>query len=277
MELAVGECKPSGQPHRERLSWGSVALMSVAGLYLLLVIGPLLALLLLAPGQSFTSASLWSVFRSTMWLTAWTSLAATALAFVLGLPTALCLARVDFPGKKFVNALVELPVALPPLVLGVALLVVWGRKGVVGQYLAEAGSPLSFTSAAVVIAQFVVASPFFVRIARVAIERVPRTVEEASLTLGVGKLETYLRVTLPMARNGILNAAVTCCARAMGEFGATFFFAGNFPGRTQTIPLAIFTTMQCDVSASIGLAVIMAVFSLVAFVLAWHWLGRNEG
>jgi molybdate transport system permease protein len=202
------------------------------------------------------------------------SLAATVLSFALGLPTALFLARARFRGQSLVNALVELPVSLPPLVLGVSLLLVWGRRGIFGQHLNAFGHPLSFTYEAVIIAQFVVASPFFVRIAKATIEQVPKSLEEASRTLGAGPLKTYWRVTLPLAKAGILSGLVTCWARCMSEFGATIMFAGNFPGRTQTIPLAIFSTMQNDVPSSVGLSVTMLCFSAASFVIAQACIAR---
>jgi molybdate transport system permease protein len=256
---------------------GGFLLLGLALVYVLLVVGPLLGLLIYAPLRGMPGGHALAAFRDTLWLTLSTSAASTLLAVVLGLPTAMCLARLEFPGKRLVNALVELPIALPPLVMGVALILVWGRKGLIGEALGQAGlPPITFTTSAVVIAQFVVSSPFLVRIARIAIERVPLSLEEASLTLGRGRLGTYLHVTLPIARNGLLSGVVTAWARAMGEFGATFLFAGNFPGRTQTIPLAIFTSMQSDVNAAIGLGLIMSFFSLGSFLLAWRVLERAD-
>jgi molybdate transport system permease protein len=152
--------------------------------------------------------------------------------------------------------------------MGVALILTWGRRGLLGHHLAQAGHPLSFTPAAIVIAQFVVASPFLVRIAKAAIEQVPIALEQASLTLGAGPIRTYALVTLPLAARGLLTAVLTCWARAMGEFGATVLFAGNFPGRTQTLPVAIFMTMQFDVDKAVGMALLMLGFSALAFVVA---------
>jgi len=232
------------------------------------VVGPLLSLFSYAPLSEILTPTAVCLLRETFWLTVRSSLIALAASIVLGLPTALCLARLQFRGKAVMDALVELPIALPPLVMGVALLLTWGRRGLLGQYLAAAGMPLSFTPLAVVVAQFVVASPFFVRITRAALEQVPRSLEEASLTLGRSPLMTYLLVTLPLAGRGILSATLTCWARAMSEFGATIIFAGNFPARTQTIPLAIFTTMQFDMEGAIALTQVALGFSVLTFLAA---------
>jgi len=244
------------------------ALLALTGLFLVLAVGPLLGLLFYAPPHTIASSLIMEEAWGALLITLKSSLVAVALSVLFGMPAALCLARVDFRGKALVNALVELPIALPPLVLGVALILVWGRKGILGHFLADAGFPLSFTFIAVVIAQFVVASPFFVRVAKAAIEQVPSSLEEASVTLGRSLPATFALVTLPLAGRGIMTAMVTCWARAMSEFGATIMFAGSLPGRTQTAPTAIFALMQHDVEAAVALALVMLAFSGFAFVLA---------
>jgi molybdate transport system permease protein len=258
----------TGSAPKRRLRAGAVMLMGLTALFVLLAVGPLLGLFFYAPLHTVLRALATEEVWQALLLTLKSSLLAVVLSVVLGLPAALCLARVSFRGKTLVNALVELPIALPPLVLGVALILVWGRQGILGHYLARAGHPLSFTAAAVVIAQFVVASPFFVRIAKAAIEQVPASLEEASITLGRSLPATFALVTLPLAGRGILTAVVTCWARAMSEFGATILFAGCFPGRTQTAPSAIFSLMQHDMEGAVALALVMLVFSGLAFVAA---------
>lgn len=252
-------------------------LLGIAVLYVLLAAGPLAGLFCYAPLHRLLNPDALKEFQRTLSLTLHASVLSTGMSILLGLPTALCLARVHFRGKRLMNALIELPIALPPLVMGVALILVWGRRGILGHHLADAGQPLSFTFAAVVIAQFVVSSPFLVRIARASIEQVPRSLEEAAWTLGYSRLATYRLVTLPLAANGIIAGVLTCWARAMGEFGATVLFAGSFPGRTQTVPLAIFSLMQSDVDTAVGLAIIMLGFSAVAFGVAqWALMGRGN-
>lgn len=249
-------------------------LIALTALFLLLAVGPLLGLFVYAPPHALLAALAVQEAREALWLTLRGSVLAVSLAVLFGLPAAVCLARLGFRGKVLVNALVELPIALPPLVMGVALILVWGRRGLLGHYLAEAGYPLSYTWMAVVMAQFVVAAPYFVRIAKAAIEQVPVSLEEASMTLGRSLPATLGLVTLPLAGRGILTAVVTCWARAMSEFGATIIFAGAFPGRTQTVPSAIFTLMQHEIEAAVALALVMLVFSGLAFMLAQIGVGR---
>lgn len=245
-----------------------IVLLGLTTAYLLSAVGPLGGLFFYAPLSRVFGYEALRDLSNALWLSFRSSIVAVAFAVVLGLPTALCLARLEFRGRRIADALVELPIALPPLVMGVGLILTWGRRGVLGQYLADAGYPLSFTPAAIVIAQFVVASPFFVRIAKASIEQVPTSLERASLILGASRLRTYLCITLPLARRGLLTGVLTCWARAMSEFGATLLFAGNFPGRTQTVPTAIFMTMQFDVEKAIGMALLMLAFSVLAFVVA---------
>lgn len=253
-----------------------VVLLGIAILYVLLSVGPLAGLFFYAPLHRLLTPAALEVFRMTLSVTLHASVLATALSIVFGLPTALCLARVPFRGRRLLDALIELPIALPPIVMGVALILVWGRRGIMGQYLAQAGYPLSFTFAAVVAAQFVVSSPFLVRVAKAAIEQVPRSLEEAAWTFGYSRLATYRLVTLPLASRGIMAGILTCWARAMGEFGATIIFAGSFPGRTQTVPLAVFSLMQSDVDTAVGLAIIMLLFSVLAFCVAqWGLLSHS--
>lgn len=263
---------PLGPASRRRkptaLALGRAVLLAVLGLYLAITVGPLVGLTVYAPiSKAFTPDALQTLLSS-LRISLYSSAIATCFAFLLGLPAALCLARMEFPGKKLVNALIELPIALPPLVIGVALLLTLGRNGICGRYFCERGIPLSFTPPAVIIAQFVVAAPFLVRIAKAAIEQVPRSLEEASYTLGRGAAATYLRVTLPLARRGIGSGLVTCWARAISEFGATAIFAGSFPGRTQTMPLAIYSTLQYDVETAVAISICMLLLSAVSFVVA---------
>jgi molybdate transport system permease protein len=261
-------------PAGRQLGATGTVLLVLTGLFLLLAVGPLLGLFLYAPLPHVLRGMLQEEAWEALLLTLQTSAIAVALSVVLGLPAAVCLARANFRGKAVLNALVELPIALPPLVLGVALILVWGRQGLLGHYLAAAGHPISFTALAVVIAQFVVASPFFVRIAKTAIEQVPTALEDASVTLGRSLPATLVLVTLPLAGRGLLSALITCWARAMSEFGATILFAGCFPGRTQTAPTAIFTLMQHDIEGAVGLAMTMMVFSGIAFMVAQVGLRR---
>jgi molybdate transport system permease protein len=170
-------------------------------------------------------------------------------------------ARHDYRGKVIVDTLTDLPIVLPPAVAGIALLMAFGRRGVVGQYLDLFGIHIAFTTLAVVLAQVFVASPFYIRQAKASFEAVDRLYEDAARTLGASRWTVALRITIPLAWGGLISGAILSFARALGEFGATIMFAGNFQGRTQTMPLAIYTTMQGDLDAAISLAIILVLIS----------------
>jgi molybdate transport system permease protein len=170
---------------------------------------------------------------------------ATAVNAVIGIPLAYALARRRFPGKAVVDLLVTLPLVLPPTVTGYYLIVLLGRRGWLGAPIyAATGWTIAFTWYAAVVAATVMALPLLVRTARAAIESVDRDLEKAAYTLGRSEWRTTLEVTLPLARNGILAGLVLAFARALGEFGATLMLAGNVPGVTTTVPLAIYTAVQ---------------------------------
>jgi molybdate transport system permease protein len=199
------------------------------------------------------------------------SLATTALAMVfvilLGTPLAYLLARRRFPGAAVVDALVDLPIVLPPAVAGIALLMAFGRNGLVGQWLDEGGITLGFTTAAVVMAQLFVAAPFYVIAARGGFARVDRDLEEVAADLGAPPSRVVRTVTLPLIAPSLIAGAVLAWARALGEFGATIMFAGSFPGITQTMPLAIYGRFGAgDLPAALLLSVVLLVASLVVLV-----------
>jgi molybdate transport system permease protein len=195
---------------------------------------------------------------------------ATAINAVLGIPLAYALARRRFRGKAVVDLLVTLPLVLPPTVTGYYLIVLLGRRGWLGAPLYQVtGWTVAFTWYAAVIAATVMALPLLVRTARAAIESVDRDLEKAAFTLGRSEWRTALEVTLPLARNGILAGLVLAFARALGEFGATLMLAGNIPGRTATVPLAIYTAVQTGESgAALALVGILTVLSCAVLVAA---------
>ncbi len=195
---------------------------------------------------------------------------ATALNAVVGIPLAYALARRRFRGKAVLDLLVTLPLVLPPTVTGYYLIVLLGRRGWLGAPLYEAtGWTVAFTWYAAVIAATVMALPLLVRTARAAIESVDRDLEKAAYTLGRSEWRTALEVTLPLARNGILAGLVLAFARALGEFGATLMLAGNIPGRTTTVPLAIYTAVQTgDSAAALALVGILTALSCVVLMMA---------
>ncbi len=195
----------------------------------------------------------------------------------LGTPAALLLARRRFPGRDIIDTLLDLPMVLPPAVAGIALLMAFGRQGVLGDALDVLGLRLAFTTAAVVLAQVFVASPFYVKAAKAGFEAVDQELERVSATLGRSRLETFLRVTVPLARPALLGGAVMAWARALGEFGATMMFAGNTLGRTQTMPLAIYTALAEDTTAALVLAAVLVVLSFAVLLVFKLLLGRSPG
>jgi molybdate transport system permease protein len=198
------------------------------------------------------------------------AVAATALNALVGIPIAYALARRRFWGKGVVDLLVTLPLVLPPTVVGYYLIVLLGRRGVLGAPLYDlTGWTVTFTWYAAVIAATVMALPLLVRTVRAAIESVDRDLERAAYTLGRSELRTALEVTLPLARNGILAGLVLAFARALGEFGATLMLAGNIPGRTQTVPLSIYTAVQTGESAeALGLVAVLTALSCLVLIAA---------
>jgi len=235
-----------------------------AALALLFLGLPLLALLVRAPWDR-----LWSVLTSPTSLDALrlsliTATSATALAFLVGVPLAWSLARARFPGRRFARALVTVPLVLPPVVGGIALLLAFGRRGLVGQYLDSCcGVTLPFTTPGVVVAEAFVAMPFLVISVEGALRGADARYEEAAATLGAGRWTAFRRVTLPLVAPGVAAGGVLCWARALGEFGATITFAGNFPGRTQTMPLAVYLALEQDVDAAIVLSLVLLAVSVV--------------
>lgn len=197
-----------------------------------------------------------------MRLSAVTSTITLVLALVFGTPVAYLLARRSFPGKAIVDLIVDLPIVLPPTVAGVALLVAFGRRGVLGEQLDGLGIELAFTTAAVVMAQLFVSAPFYIRAVKAGFESVSPEFEGVAATLGAGPLRIFWRVTLPLAWPSVVAGAILCWARALSELGATLVFAGNLPGRTQTMPLAIIGVF--DAGRSINVAIALAVILVIA-------------
>ncbi len=202
------------------------------------------------------------------------SLSATSVALVLGVPLAWVYARVDFPGRAVVRALTTLPMVLPPVVGGIALLLAFGRRGLLGSWLAGVGVSLPFTTAGVVLAETYVAMPFLVLTVEAGLRSMDRRYEDAARTLGAGRWTVFTRVTLPLIAPSVLAGAVLCWARALGEFGATITFAGNFPGVTQTMPLAVYLLLETNPEGSFVLSLILLVVSLLVLIgLRDRWLG----
>ena len=203
-----------------------------------------------------------------IWLSLTTTAASTTLGLLLGTPLAYLLARRRFRGHGLLDTLVDLPMVLPPSVAGIALLLAFGRRGVIGAWLDDAGISIAFTSVAVVLAQTFVAAPFYIKTAVAGFDGVERELEQAAMVDGGGPWQVFTRITLPLCWPVLLGGLVMTWARALGEFGATIIFAGNFPGRTQTMPLAIYLGFELDLSLALTLSVILLVVSyLVLFIV----------
>ncbi len=275
MELFPDD-EPSGRARRRRLQWSELMLWVLPLPLLVLLVLPMAALVWRAFADGALSADGTTALRQAMSLTLRTSLISTVLIVVTGTPLAYALARREFAGRRAVDVVVDLPIVLPPSVAGIALLLAFGRNGVLGQWLNDLGITVGFTTAAVVMAQCFVSAPFYVRAAAASLQRVNRDVEDAAADLGASAWHRFRTVTLPIAFPGILAGIVLAWARAVGEFGATIMFAGNFPGITRTMPLAIYSAYGGgDLSTAVLLsaALLLAAAATLAGV---RWAAGRE-
>nr|WP_230878635.1 ABC transporter permease [Planomonospora sp. ID67723] len=250
---------------------------ALAGIAFLVL--PLAGLLVRAPWSTLPQRLAEPQVLQALRLSLVTATVATGVCLLLGVPLAWLLARTDFPGRRLLRALITVPLVLPPVVGGVALLLVLGRRGLVGQWLESAfGISLPFTTAGVVVAEAFVAMPFLVISVEGALRAADPRFEEAAATLGASRWTVFRRVTLPLIAPGVLAGAVLCWARALGEFGATITFAGNFPGSTQTMPLAVYLALETDPEAAVVLSlVLLAVSVLILAGLRERWVNRVGG
>jgi len=245
------------------------ALVAVAFLVL-----PLAGLVIRAPWGRLGSVLSGSDATQALQLSLWTATAATAISLIIGVPLAWLLARGSFPGQRLLRALTTLPLVLPPVVGGVALLLAFGRTGFLGMYLNSwFGLTIPFTPVAVVMAETFVAMPFLVITVEGALRSADQGFEEAAATLGATRMTVFRRVTVPMIAPSLGAGAVLCWARALGEFGATITFAGSFPGRTETMPIAVYYALETDPDAAIALSLVLLLVSVVVLVsLRDRWL-----
>jgi molybdate transport system permease protein len=228
---------------------------------------PLVALLAQAPWGSFASIISTPSAMDALRLSLITSLSATAIAALIGIPLAWLLAREILPGTRLIRALVIVPLLLPPVVSGVALLAAFGRRGSLGGLLYDAfGIQLPFTTAGVVLAETFVAMPFLIITLEAAFRSLERRYEDAAVTLGASPWTVFRRITMPLVGPALIAGAVLCWARALGEFGATITFAGNFPGVTQTMPLAVYTALESDRDIAIALSIMLLAVSVAVLV-----------
>lgn len=256
---------------RGSVPWPLGVPAAAAVLFLLV---PLVALLLRAPWSGLGRILADSQVVNALRLSLVCATTAMLLSLLLGVPLAWLLARGRGRGTPVLRALVTLPLVLPPVVGGVALLLAFGRQGVLGRILDQwTGVTLPFTTAGVIVAETFVAMPFLVITVEGAFRAADRGFEEAAATLGASRLTVFRRVTLPLVAPSLVAGSVLCWARALGEFGATITFAGSFPGRTQTMPLAVYLAMESDPDAAIALSLVLLLVSVVVLAgLRGRWL-----
>lgn len=272
--LVPGNGQSPRRSHRQRHrpeAWWALSLP-----LLLFILVPLVALIAYSsPAQLAANLALPQV-QQAIALSLRTSTLATLASVLLGTPVAYLLARRDFPGRLLFDNLIDLPIVLPPAVAGLSLLLVFGRRGWVGVWLEEFGLRVTFTEAAVVIAQTFIAVSLFIRAASIGFAGVEPELEDAAAIDGASHWQTFTRITVPLARRAVLTGVALAWARALGEFGATIIFAGNFPGRTQTMPLAIYLGFELDLDVAVTLSVILVLLSFIVLLIVKGFFGAGE-
>ncbi len=259
---------------------GAILGGGTALLYCMFIGLPLVALMFKLIQHGGVSEALSGDFAVTaLKLTLTTSAISMVLVVLVGTPFAYALARSNSRALKVLDSLVELPIVLPPVVAGVALLMAFGRQGVLGPPLSSLGINLPFTAAAVILAQVFVSAPFYVRAAKIGFQAVAREYEDISQTLGVSPVGTFLRLTAPLAGPSMVTGLALAWARAIAEFGATMMFAGNLTGKTQTLPLAIMTALQSNLADALALSLMLLAGAFVILLALGaatrrEWQGR---
>ena len=263
------------QRSSNRLSRPGIALFWSAVPMILFLTLPLLALIWRTELTDISTHLAQPVARRAIVLSLWTSATATLLSVLLGTPLAVLMTRRQFRGRRALDTLIDLPTVLPPAVAGLALLMAFGRRGMLGQGLSVAGIEIAFTSLAVILAQLFVASPYYIRAAIGGLSRSAIALEEAAALDGADGRQIFRFVTVPLARASLLGGLVMMWARALGDFGATILFAGNYPGRTQTMPLAIYIGFELDLDVALALSVVLMATAFAILLLVKWLLGRT--
>jgi molybdate transport system permease protein len=228
---------------------------------------PLLALFLRTPPSDLINNLSRPVALQAMKLSMVTTVAATLISVLFGTPLAYALARHVIPYRRVIDTLIDLPTVLPPAVAGVALLMAFGRRGILGNALNVLGIHIAFTTLAVILAQTFIAAPFYVKAAILGFNGIDRELEQAAGLDGANNWQIFRFVVLPLSWSALVSGSVMTWARALGEFGATIIFAGNFPGRTQTMPLAIYIGFELDLQVALTLSLVLLVFAFIALVV----------
>jgi molybdate transport system permease protein len=251
----------------------TLALFSLPLFAFLLI--PLLALILRVEPLDLLANLRTTTVAYAVRLSLTTTLLSLLITLLIGTPAAYLLARHQFRGHSILDTLIDLPMVLPPSVAGIALLLAFGRRGLVGQYFSAIGIDIAFTQVAVIMAQIFVAAPFYVKSAQSGFAAVDQDLEQAAALDGASSRQIFRLIILPLAGRTLLGGAVMTWARALGEFGATIIFAGNFPGRTQTMPLAIYLGFELDLAVALTLSVILLAISFWVLWIVKRTLGQR--
>jgi molybdate transport system permease protein len=266
--------EPQRQILKANIGWGREPWWLSVPLLAFLAI-PLLALIFrISPTQLWENLQTPQVYEAIRISLTTTSITAF-VSILFGTPVAYLLARRQVPFRPLIDTLIDLPIVLPPAVAGVALLIAFGRRGLVGVYLSDLGIEIAFSQIAVVMAQTFVAVPFYVKAAALGFSAVDRELEQAAAIDGANSWQVFRQITLPLAWTALVSGGVMTWARALGEFGATILFAGHYPGRTQTMPLAIYIGFELDLDIALTLAVIMVGLSFLVLILVKGILNRE--
>jgi molybdate transport system permease protein len=254
-------------PRRSAGGWIQDAWRIAALPLILLFLIPILILFVRTSPQAVLASIMQATLLQAISVSLRTTLVSLGLILLLGTPLAYLMGRYQFRYKKALDTLIDLPTVLPPSVAGLALLIAFGRRGPIGAWLGGMGVDIAFSTAAVVIAQTFIAAPFYVRAATLGFASIDAEIEQAAELDGANRWQIFRYMILPLSRFALLSGGVMSWARALGEFGATIIFAGNFPGRTQTMPTAIYLAFENDLNSALVLSVILVMIAFVSLLL----------
>lgn len=274
VEPVIHSRETSGRPQAKR-SWVENAWWITALPLVLIILVPVLMLFTRTSLQGLLAEINQKAVLQAIGISFKTTSLSVGLVILLGTPLAYLMGRYEFRYKKVLDTLIDLPLVLPPSVAGLALLMTLGRRGLVGGWLENIGVEVAFSMAAVVIAQIFIASPFYVRAAALGFAAINSEIEQAAQLDGASRWQIFRYLLLPLSRFALLSGIIMCWARALGEFGATMIFAGNFPGRTQTMPTAIYLGFERDLQSALALSAILVVISFFSLLVIKVLLARE--
>jgi molybdate transport system permease protein len=276
--MARSGSPPPGSLRRKLLRgpWRAVGLV-LAGAMLAFLVVPVVALFVTGSPADWLAGLRNPITVPALLLSLTTTALSLAVLVAFGTPLAWWLGRSEARAARLLETVVQLPIVVPPAVAGLALLLAFGRRGLLGPLIEGLGLDIAFSTTAVVLAQVFVAAPFYIQAATAAFAGIDENLLVVARTLGARPATVLFRVALPLARRGLIAGAALAWARALGEFGATLMFAGNLTGKTQTLPLAVYTALESDVRAAQALAVILVVIALVIIIFLRPRRGRSRG